>query len=74
MEPTTHHIEVFRSGGSWATGEFSVEGFQVSEECAYHHHKTDAIKEARAMAGGIFPIRVYSAAGDHIRTINKGCE
>lgn len=71
MTMTPDHIEVFylnpRDG--WASAEFDAEGNQLGE-ASYSYSKTYAIKEARAMAGGVMPIRVFGRDGLEQRTIN----
>lgn len=71
MIPAPDHIEVFyvdRANG-WATAEFDAVGNQIGE-AVYSYRKSLAVREARAMAGSIYPIRVFGRDGNPQRTIN----
>lgn len=68
----THHFEVFyidRSNG-WAVAEYDADDNQISE-AEYCYLKSDAIKNARAQAGGIYPIYVFGRDGENLKTLNS---
>lgn len=68
-------IEVFYvdPANGWATAEFTSEGYQTDDEARYSYLKQDAIREARAMAGGIMPILVHGKDGQLQRVLNSAC-
>lgn len=73
IEPdqTAAQVEVFfvNTVDGWATAEFDQSGNQIGE-AVMSYRKTWAIREARAMAGGCIPIKVFSRAGEHLKTLN----
>ena len=69
---TTDHIEVFfiDQNNGWAVAEYDDGGNQI-DEASYVYRKSSAIKEARAMAGGIFLIKVFGRDGGFQRSLNN---
>ena len=59
------HFEVFfiDNNTGWAVAEFDDSGNQV-DEAEFHFHKRDAIKSARFMSQGVFPIHQFTKFGE----------
>jgi hypothetical protein len=72
MEAAVDHIEVFFSDpkNGWVTMEYDSEG-NVLDGAQYNYRKSSAIKEARAMAGGIYLIKVFGRNGEFQRNLNN---
>jgi hypothetical protein len=68
---TAAHIEVFyvNAQDGWAAAEYTSDNNQMSG-ANYNYRKTWALKEARAMSGGIVPIKVYGQNGVLQKTYN----
>lgn len=64
MTQAPDHIEVFfvDNNSGWAAAEFDEDGNQL-DLAVYHFHKRDALREARAMSGGIWPIHIFAKDG-----------
>lgn len=64
MTEAPDHIEVFfvDNNNGWAAAEFDDEGNQQGD-ATFEFHKRDALREARAMSGGIWPIHIFAKDG-----------
>ena len=58
------HIEVFfvDDNSGWAAAQYDEEGNQLGS-AEFHFHKRDALREARGMSCGVWPIHIYAKDG-----------
>jgi len=64
------HFEVFYVDpkNGWAAAEFDDDDNQIGD-AAFHFHKRDALREARYMSQGVFPIHIFGKDGSKQRTV-----